>query len=326
MKNGRKDTSLLFAISKSVKSVGCLSLSNFSPIDFTDPPLMTISCYYCIFITRSMFIIYFPQEEYGYHYIFLRRSIFIIIFSSGGVCLSLYFPQEEYAYHYIFLRRSMLIIIFSSGGVCLSLYFPQEEYVYHYIFITRSVFIIIFSSGGVCLSLYFPQEEYIYHCIFLRRSIFIIVFSSGGVCLSLYFPQEECVYHYIFLRRSVFIIIFSSGGVCLSLYFPQEEYLTGRKYTYAQLKEAVVRVASALYRRGYRKGDVLLVFAVNNVDFTVLTVACAAAGVWFCPANPSYTAGTAFYCMFRPQSYPTLQGKNHGSHKFYILKKLNFKV
>ncbi|RUS82285.1 hypothetical protein EGW08_009963 [Elysia chlorotica] len=68
-----------------------------------------------------------------------------------------------------------------------------------------------------------------------------------------------------------------------------EDYLTGRSYTYSQLKEAIVRVGSALARRGYRKGDVLLAFAVNNVDFTVLTVACAATGVWFCPASPSFT-------------------------------------
>ncbi|GFO49199.1 4-coumarate--coa ligase 1-like [Plakobranchus ocellatus] len=69
-----------------------------------------------------------------------------------------------------------------------------------------------------------------------------------------------------------------------------EEFLTGRKYTYTQLKDASFRVASALYRKGYRKGDVLLAFAVNNVDYTVLMVACAAIGVWFSAANPGFTS------------------------------------
>ncbi|RUS72972.1 hypothetical protein EGW08_019275, partial [Elysia chlorotica] len=69
-----------------------------------------------------------------------------------------------------------------------------------------------------------------------------------------------------------------------------EEHLTGRSYTFSQLKEAIVRVASALSSRGYRKGDVLLVFAINNVDYNVLSIACAAAGVWITPANPAFTA------------------------------------
>ena len=71
----------------------------------------------------------------------------------------------------------------------------------------------------------------------------------------------------------------------------QEEFLTGRKYAYGQLKEAAARVASALYRKGYRKGDVLLVFSTNNVDYIVLMVACAAAGVWFSTASPAFIAG-----------------------------------
>ncbi|GFO49197.1 4-coumarate--coa ligase 1-like [Plakobranchus ocellatus] len=68
-----------------------------------------------------------------------------------------------------------------------------------------------------------------------------------------------------------------------------EEFLTGRKYTYTQLKDASFRVASALCRKGYRKGDVILAFAVNNVDYSVLMVACAANGVWFSAANPNFT-------------------------------------
>ncbi|GFO21989.1 4-coumarate--coa ligase [Plakobranchus ocellatus] len=68
-----------------------------------------------------------------------------------------------------------------------------------------------------------------------------------------------------------------------------EKFLTGRKYTYTQLKDASARVASALYRKDYRKGDVLLVFAANCMYYVVLMVACAATGVWFCTANPTFT-------------------------------------
>uniref|UniRef100_A0A2C9JEU9 Luciferin 4-monooxygenase n=1 Tax=Biomphalaria glabrata TaxID=6526 RepID=A0A2C9JEU9_BIOGL len=69
-----------------------------------------------------------------------------------------------------------------------------------------------------------------------------------------------------------------------------DEFLTGRKYTYQQLKEKSIKVARGLYNMGYRKGDVVLAFSPNHIDYTVLMLACSTIGVWFSAANPAYTA------------------------------------
>ncbi|CAG5134861.1 unnamed protein product, partial [Candidula unifasciata] len=70
-----------------------------------------------------------------------------------------------------------------------------------------------------------------------------------------------------------------------------EDFLTGKQYTYAQLKEKSIRVASGLHRLGYGKGDILLSISPNTVDVTVLMLACAANGMWYSSANPTFTAG-----------------------------------
>jgi 4-coumarate--CoA ligase len=68
------------------------------------------------------------------------------------------------------------------------------------------------------------------------------------------------------------------------------EFLTGRSYTYSQLKENSVRVASALHRLGFRKGDVVTSFSSNNIDISVLMLACASLGLVYSAANPTFTA------------------------------------
>ncbi|KAH9519671.1 4-coumarate--CoA ligase 1 [Bulinus truncatus] len=71
---------------------------------------------------------------------------------------------------------------------------------------------------------------------------------------------------------------------------PQEDFLTGQKYTYSQLKEKAIKIASGLHRLGYRKGDVICVYSANHINFSVLMLACAATGVWFSAVNPAFTA------------------------------------
>ncbi|XP_055881151.1 uncharacterized protein LOC106069292 [Biomphalaria glabrata] len=67
-----------------------------------------------------------------------------------------------------------------------------------------------------------------------------------------------------------------------------EDFLSGQTYTFAQLKEKAIKVASGLHRLGYRKGDVISVYSPNHVHYPVLMLACAATGVWFSAVNPSY--------------------------------------
>ena len=48
--------------------------------------------------------------------------------------------------------------------------------------------------------------------------------------------------------------------------------LTGRKYTYAKLKDYCVRVGVSMLERGYRKGDVIAIYSPNVPEyvFTIL--------------------------------------------------------
>lgn len=70
----------------------------------------------------------------------------------------------------------------------------------------------------------------------------------------------------------------------------QEDFPTGRKYTFKQLKDFSIKVASALHKKGYKKGDILATFTINLPEFTILVMAASAIGVIISPANPAYTA------------------------------------
>jgi acyl-CoA synthetase (AMP-forming)/AMP-acid ligase II len=66
---------------------------------------------------------------------------------------------------------------------------------------------------------------------------------------------------------------------------------TGRTLTYGQLADATRRVATALHRRGLRKGDVVLVFSHNVPEYAVVFNAVASLGATVSTANPLYTSG-----------------------------------
>ena len=72
--------------------------------------------------------------------------------------------------------------------------------------------------------------------------------------------------------------------------------MTGATCTYGQLKASALRVASGLHRQGLKKGDKVLVFSINCIDFTILMLACSKLGLWFSPANPTFTPGFLFNC------------------------------
>ena len=67
--------------------------------------------------------------------------------------------------------------------------------------------------------------------------------------------------------------------------------MTGRQLTGSQIKEASIKVASNLVKSGYKKGDVILIFAANCLEYAMLFLACGAIGVTVTTANPVYTAG-----------------------------------
>ena len=76
----------------------------------------------------------------------------------------------------------------------------------------------------------------------------------------------------------------------------QVDHLTDRSYTGAQLKEGSMKIASALAKMGYKKGDVILILATNCPEYTMVIIACASLGVVVSTANPVYTPGM-YFCM-----------------------------
>jgi len=66
---------------------------------------------------------------------------------------------------------------------------------------------------------------------------------------------------------------------------------TGRTITYAALADAIRRVATALHRRGLRKGDVLAIYSHNVPEYAYAFNGAASLGGIVSTANPLYTAG-----------------------------------
>ena len=64
---------------------------------------------------------------------------------------------------------------------------------------------------------------------------------------------------------------------------------TGRQLTYAQLTDGVRRVASALRRRGLKKGDVFAIFSPNVLEYPIAFHAVASAGGVVTTINSLYT-------------------------------------
>jgi acyl-CoA synthetase (AMP-forming)/AMP-acid ligase II len=64
---------------------------------------------------------------------------------------------------------------------------------------------------------------------------------------------------------------------------------TGRTITYAQLRAAIRRVASGLYQRGLRKGDVFAIYSPNLPEYVVAFHAVLLAGGVLTTLNPLYT-------------------------------------
>ena len=65
--------------------------------------------------------------------------------------------------------------------------------------------------------------------------------------------------------------------------------VSGAAYTYAELEERVRRTAGGLVARGFRRGDVLALYAPNSIDYPVLFHAAALAGGATTTINPLYT-------------------------------------
>ncbi|XP_012942880.1 probable 4-coumarate--CoA ligase 5 [Aplysia californica] len=129
---------------------------------------------------------------------------------------------------------------------------------------------------GINLTHRISRNLSVSHCIY-RQTI-----SSDHILTSNFpdidIPKDVTFHEFVFNRCDKY-------GDKVAL----EEFATGKTIKYSQLRETCLKVASGLHRLGLRKGDVLLTFSTNNIDFTVLMLACSCIGVWFSPANPTFT-------------------------------------
>jgi acyl-CoA synthetase (AMP-forming)/AMP-acid ligase II len=66
---------------------------------------------------------------------------------------------------------------------------------------------------------------------------------------------------------------------------------SGRALTYRQLADGIRRAATALARRGFRKGDVFAIYSPNLPEYAVMFHAVASLGGVVTTVNPLYTAG-----------------------------------
>ncbi|KAJ4977830.1 hypothetical protein NE237_008610 [Protea cynaroides] len=67
------------------------------------------------------------------------------------------------------------------------------------------------------------------------------------------------------------------------------EAASGETLTFAQLKTMVIKVAHGLLRLGIKKGDVVLIFAPNSIQYPVCFLGIVAIGAIATTANPVYT-------------------------------------
>src|SRR5688572_19158149 len=67
------------------------------------------------------------------------------------------------------------------------------------------------------------------------------------------------------------------------------EGISGRVTSYAQLADAISRVAASLDRRGFKKGDVFGILSPNVTEHAIAFHAVASLGGIACTINPLYT-------------------------------------
>jgi acyl-CoA synthetase (AMP-forming)/AMP-acid ligase II len=66
--------------------------------------------------------------------------------------------------------------------------------------------------------------------------------------------------------------------------------LTERTYTYAEVKQESYLLATALSKRGIKKGDVIAIYSNNVIEYPLVMYACSILGCILSTINPSYTA------------------------------------
>ena len=75
----------------------------------------------------------------------------------------------------------------------------------------------------------------------------------------------------------------------------QECGINGKKYTFAQAKDATSYIGRSLRNMGLKKGDVIALVAPNYPDTVLSCLGISSGGFIVTTVNPMYTAGKPFY-------------------------------
>nr|CAD7396897.1 unnamed protein product [Timema poppensis] len=67
--------------------------------------------------------------------------------------------------------------------------------------------------------------------------------------------------------------------------------VTGREYTFAEIRLLSKRFASALLKSGYGRGDKLAIILPNTPEYPIIFLGAIEAGLIVCPINPIYSKG-----------------------------------
>ncbi|KAJ7379779.1 hypothetical protein OS493_012525 [Desmophyllum pertusum] len=70
---------------------------------------------------------------------------------------------------------------------------------------------------------------------------------------------------------------------------PDRDSISDRSYSYRQIKDLSRKIASALNKRGFKKGDVFAMFLPNLPEFPVVYFGVLQAGGVVTAANPLFT-------------------------------------
>lgn len=91
------------------------------------------------------------------------------------------------------------------------------------------------------------------------------------------------------------MLILGNETVKIGIAFPRKKTLqvdgdSGQSYTYGQLGSLTKKLASGLTKKGFKKGDVLAIYATNCPAFAVVAFGVMRCGGTITTINPQYTA------------------------------------
>ena len=126
-------------------------------------------------------------------------------------------------------------------------------------------------------------------------------------------PYSDCQFHDMTLTQKMFqsamtwpdkiALVFEKSVVFIFYSFliysihliGKECGVSGRRYTYNTMSQAVRRFGSSLSRMGFRKGDVMAIVSPNSPEFPIALYGASGTGMPVALVNPTFTPGEFRY-------------------------------